>query len=72
MILITHLHGDHSFGMPGLLASLSLFGGRAEPVIIIGPIGIKEYIETSIRLTATYLTYGIKVFPNLIQSLIPR
>ncbi|KAL6079318.1 Ribonuclease BN [Balamuthia mandrillaris] len=61
-IFITHLHGDHLFGLPGLLASLSLVGGeRQNPVLLYGPPGIKEYVRASIDSSVTYLTYGLEV-----------
>ena len=50
------MSNDHS-----LLASLSLYGAKDGPITIIGPEGIKEYIETSIRLSVIYLTYKINV-----------
>lgn len=43
-ILITHLHGDHYYGLPGLLASLSL-NQRETPLSIYGPIGLRRYVE---------------------------
>lgn len=49
-IFISHLHGDHVYGLPGLLSSLSLLG-RQRPLELIGPKGIKEYIETVKKLT---------------------
>jgi ribonuclease Z len=40
-VFITHLHGDHSFGLPGLLASMSLLAGsETRQVLCIGPKGI--------------------------------
>lgn len=39
MICITHLHGDHVFGLPGLLTSLSM-SGRREPLRLVGPPGL--------------------------------
>ena len=37
-VCVTHLHGDHVFGLPGLLTSLSMTG-REEPLTIVGPEG---------------------------------
>ncbi|UOQ85940.1 ribonuclease Z [Gracilibacillus salinarum] len=59
-IFITHLHGDHIFGLPGLLSSRSFQGG-VEPVTIYGPPGIKAYLETSLTLSRTKLSYPIKI-----------
>src|SRR5690606_33699250 len=44
LVLITHLHGDHLYGLPGLLSSRSFSGGTT-PLTLIGPIGLKSYIE---------------------------
>jgi ribonuclease Z len=42
-IFISHLHGDHLYGLPGLLATLSL-GGRTEPLTVYGPSGLNTFI----------------------------
>lgn len=47
-IFITHLHGDHIYGLPGLLSSRSFQGGD-DPVTIYGPHGIKNYVQTSLQ-----------------------
>ena len=59
IICISHLHGDHIYGLPGLLATIGN-SNRLEPIIIIGPKGIKNLIETII-LPITYLPVGIYV-----------
>ncbi|HAO5740170.1 TPA: ribonuclease Z [Listeria monocytogenes] len=67
-IFITHLHGDHIFGLPGLLSSRSFQGGESD-LTIYGPVGITEYVETSLRLSGTRLTYKIifnEIEPGLI------
>lgn len=40
LILISHLHGDHYFGLPGLLTSMAL-AGRKSPLTIVSPPGLK-------------------------------
>ena len=55
-IFITHLHGDHLYGLPGLLASRSFQGGESK-LTIYGPKGVKDYVETSLQVSGTYLKY---------------
>jgi len=59
-IFITHLHGDHIFGLPGLISSRSFLGGE-EPLHIYGPVGLKEWLVTTLRLTNSHLTYELVV-----------
>jgi ribonuclease Z len=59
-IFITHLHGDHIFGLPGLLGSRSFQGGET-PLTIYGPAGLKEFVEVAIRVSRTHLRYPINV-----------
>lgn len=44
LICISHLHGDHVFGLPGLLTTLAL-GGRAAPLTLLGPPGLAALLE---------------------------
>ncbi|PWG00695.1 ribonuclease Z [Levilactobacillus bambusae] len=62
-IFITHLHGDHIFGLPGLLSSRSNQGGET-PVTIYGPRGIKDFVTTSLRVSKTRLSYRL-IFTEL-------
>lgn len=57
-IFISHMHGDHVLGLPGLLNSFSL-NGRKEDLTIIGPSGIKKYIEGVLTSTYSHLSYNI-------------
>lgn len=57
-IFITHLHGDHIFGLPGLLSSRAFQGGDT-PLTICGPVGIKQYVLTSLKLSGSYLRYPL-------------
>ncbi|REK77124.1 ribonuclease Z [Paenibacillus paeoniae] len=59
-IFITHLHGDHLYGLPGLLSSRS-FDGGVTPLAVYGPIGLKAYIDTVFSLTETALDYEIVI-----------
>ncbi|WP_338749964.1 ribonuclease Z [Bacillus sp. FJAT-52991] len=59
-IFITHLHGDHIFGLPGFLGSRSFQGGDL-PLTVYGPPGIKEFIEVSLRVSCTRLQYELTV-----------
>ncbi len=57
-IFISHLHGDHCFGLPGLVASFRLLG-RETPLHIYGPKGIRQMLETIFTLTETHRGFNI-------------
>lgn len=59
-IFITHLHGDHIYGLPGLLSSRSFQGGD-DLLTIYGPKGINEFITTSLKVSGSHLTYPLKI-----------
>lgn len=59
-IFVSHMHADHVTGLPGILM-LSSQVDRAEPLYIIGPRGIADYIETSRRTLDMYINYEIIV-----------
>lgn len=62
VICITHIHGDHIIGLPGLLGTIGN-SGRVEPLTIIGPEGIKEAVE-GLMVVAKYLPYEVIVIEN--------
>ena len=57
-ICITHVHGDHSYGLPGLLASASMTG-RKKPLLLIAPAAIKAWIDATLLHTELFLTYPL-------------
>lgn len=59
-IFISHTHADHITGLPGILM-LSAQVDRTEPLIIIGPPKIKEYVETSRNVLDMYINYDIEI-----------
>ena len=58
-VFITHLHGDHYFGLPGLITSMALFG-RTEPLVVIGPPALERIIKVLITETDTTLPYSLE------------
>ena len=59
-IFVTHLHGDHIYGIPGLLTSRSYLGGT-EPLTIFGPPGIRRFVETALEVSDANLVYRIEI-----------
>ena len=58
-IFITHLHGDHIYGLPGLISSRSFQGGE-DLLTIYGPKGLEEFVRTTLTVSQTHLTYPIE------------
>jgi ribonuclease Z len=57
-IFISHLHGDHCYGLIGLVSSFMLLN-RTNDLHIYGPKGIKEIITLQLRLSNSWTTYGL-------------
>ena len=66
LICITHCHGDHIVGLPGLLATIGN-SRRIQPLTIIGPSGITEVVN-GLRVIAKYLPYEINIIENPKQT----
>ena len=68
-IFISHLHGDHFYGLIGLLTSYSL-AGRNNALQIFGPEGLEEIINVQLKHSKTSLQYDLEfivVIPNQYQ-----
>lgn len=59
IICLTHSHGDHTIGLPGLLSTIGN-AGRVEPLTIIGPEGIGKIVN-GLRVVAQYLPYEVNI-----------
>lgn len=59
-IFITHLHGDHLYGLPGLLSSRTYNEGSG-PLHVYGPKGLRSYIECVFQTSKTHLNYELEV-----------
>ncbi len=60
-IFITHLHGDHIFGLPGFLSSRAFQGGESIPLKIYGPKGLAEWLQTTFRISESTLNYPLEI-----------
>lgn len=57
-IFISHLHGDHFFGLIGLLSTYNLLG-RKTPLTIYGPPGLEEVIRLQFKVSESYFEYEL-------------
>ncbi len=58
-VCLTHYHGDHIFGLPGMLQTLACLG-RSRPLAIYGPAGLGEAMEPILRLAGP-LPYPVRL-----------
>ncbi len=60
LIFISHLHGDHIYGLPGLITSFNHYG-RTETLTLYGPIGIKKFIDCAVFITGNPLKFKLTI-----------
>jgi ribonuclease Z len=58
-VLISHMHGDHFYGLPGLISSMALFG-RTEKLTIAGPEPLQGLLETIFQITESRVPFEIE------------
>ncbi len=68
-ILISHLHGDHYFGLIGLLSTLHLYGRRADLNIFAPPL-LEDIIRRQLNASQTTLNYELKFIPLQHEDLV--
>ena len=59
-IFITHLHGDHVFGLPGLITSYQL-AGRRKKLTIFGPQPIKKYLDLNLGGIGHFISFPLEI-----------
>jgi ribonuclease Z len=67
-IFISHLHGDHYFGLIGLISTLHLLGRKKE-VIIYSPAGLEEIINIQLRASDTILNFPLSFVTTNLDGL---
>ena len=60
-IFITHLHGDHCYGLPGLLACIAVHDRGDRPVSLYGPVGTRAWWELTARVSSLRLTFPVHI-----------
>lgn len=59
-VFITHLHSDHLFGVPGLISLISLKRARTRPLLLVGPVGLRRFVECAIEVSCTHLCFPLQ------------
>jgi ribonuclease Z len=68
-VFITHLHGDHVLGLPGLLQTMALMD-RKEPVQIYGPAGLKDFLVCTKETLNFGLNYPVEINQILAEGVV--
>lgn len=62
VICISHLHGDHLYGLPGLISTLSM-NGRERPLVLIGAEGLRTYVDATFASTGHHPSFELQFEP---------
>ncbi|MCI2048023.1 MAG: ribonuclease Z [Faecalibacterium sp.] len=65
VICLTHFHGDHIFGLPGMLQTIAN-QGRTEPILLVGPAGLKKMAGLLLALAGPmpFAVHGLEITEN--------
>jgi ribonuclease Z len=66
-IFISHLHGDHFYGLIGLISTFRLLG-RTSPLTIYGPVGIKEIITLQLKHAKSWTNYPLYFYELTLKT----
>ncbi|AOM80415.1 ribonuclease Z [Pedobacter steynii] len=66
-VFISHLHGDHYFGLIGLLSTMHL-NGRIKPITLFAPAALMEILELQFKHSETILRYPLTFVPITADS----
>ena len=67
-VFITHLHGDHLFGLPGMMCTISQ-AVENQHLDVYGPQGLKNFLRSSLALSFSNLSYTFTVHEIKVQSI---
>ncbi len=59
-VFISHFHGDHLYGLPGVIGSMNHMG-RKEPLTVFGPAGLKKYLDVINEIGEVHLNFDLKI-----------
>ena len=68
-VFITHLHGDHVLGLPGLLQTMALMD-RKEPIQVYGPVGLKDFLVCTKETLNFGLTFPVEIREILSEGVV--
>ncbi len=60
-VFITHKHGDHCYGLPGLIASAGL-SGRSQPLRIVAPVEVLEFVRAAMAMSEWTLPFRLELY----------
>lgn len=73
-IFITHLHGDHVFGLPSLVCHILFMDDTIDSLRVFGPVGIAEFLHTSLKISSTshLITSRIEIIEFVPETSAPK